>query len=34
MAGVMVSVYQRTLLVGLNRLELLLFGLDGKQLYG
>ncbi|GFM49510.1 chemotaxis protein CheV [Pseudomonas capsici] len=34
MAGVMDSVNQRTQLVGQNRLELLLFRLDGKQLYG
>ncbi|WP_417663169.1 chemotaxis protein CheV [Pseudomonas sp.] len=34
MVGVMDSVNQRTQLVGQNRLELLLFRLDGKQLYG
>ena len=34
MAGVMDSVNQRTQLVGQNRLELLLFRLDGRQLYG
>lgn len=34
MAGVMDSVNQRTQLVGQNRLELLLFRLDGPQLYG
>ncbi len=34
MAGVMDSVNQRTQLVGQNRLELLLFRLQGKQLYG
>ncbi|AJO80060.1 MULTISPECIES: chemotaxis protein CheV [Pseudomonas] len=34
MAGVMDSVNQRTQLVGQNRLELLLFRLDGEQLYG
>ncbi|MEN0107155.1 MAG: chemotaxis protein CheV [Pseudomonas sp.] len=34
MAGVMDSVNQRTQLVGQNRLELLLFRLDSKQLYG
>jgi len=34
MAGVMDSVNQRTQLVGQNRLELLLFRLDGKQLSG
>ena len=34
MAGVMDSVNQRTQLVGQNRLELLLYRLDGKQLYG
>jgi len=34
MAGVMDSVNQRTQLVGKNRLELLLFRLSGKQLYG
>ncbi|WP_441005263.1 chemotaxis protein CheV [Xanthomonas sp. WHRI 1810A] len=34
MAGVMDSVNQRTQLVGQNRLELLLFRLEGKQLYG
>ncbi|MCG4453729.1 chemotaxis protein CheV [Pseudomonas sp. MMS21-TM103] len=34
MAGVMDSVNQRTQLVGQNRLELLLFRLDGGQLYG
>jgi two-component system chemotaxis response regulator CheV len=34
MTGVMDSVNQRTQLVGQNRLELLLFRLDGKQLYG
>ena len=34
MAGVMDSLNQRTQLVGQNRLELLLFRLDGKQLYG
>ena len=34
MAGIMDSVNQRTQLVGQNRLELLLFRLDGKQLYG
>lgn len=34
MAGVMDSVDQRTKLVGENRLELLLFRLRGKQIYG
>ena len=34
MAGVMESVNQRTQLVGQNRLELLLFSLGGKQIYG
>ena len=34
MAGVLDSVDQRTRLVGQNRLELLLFRLAGKQLYG
>lgn len=34
MASVMDSVNQRTQLVGQNRLELLLFRLDGSQLYG
>ncbi len=34
MAGVMDSVNSRTQLVGQNRLELLLFKLDGKQIYG
>jgi len=34
MAGVMDNVNQRTQLVGENRLELLLFRLKGKQLYG
>jgi two-component system, chemotaxis family, chemotaxis protein CheV len=34
MAGVMESVNQRTQLVGQNRLELLLFRLGSKQLYG
>jgi two-component system chemotaxis response regulator CheV len=34
MAGVMDSVNQRTQLVGQNRLELLLFRLNGQQLYG
>ncbi|MCY1275826.1 Chemotaxis protein CheV [compost metagenome] len=34
MAGVMDSVDRRTQLVGQNRLELLLFRLDGSQLYG
>ncbi len=34
MAGVMDSVNQRTQLVGENRLELLLFRLRGKQVYG
>ncbi|WP_339514152.1 chemotaxis protein CheV [Pseudomonas sp. RL_15y_Pfl2_60] len=34
MASVMDSVNQRTQLVGQNRLELLLFRLEGKQLYG
>ncbi len=34
MAGVLESVNQRTNLVGQNRLELLLFRLDGPQLYG
>jgi two-component system, chemotaxis family, chemotaxis protein CheV len=34
MAGVMDSVNQRTQLVGQNRLELLLFRLAGKQIYG
>jgi two-component system, chemotaxis family, chemotaxis protein CheV len=34
MAGVMDSVNQRTQLVGQNRLELLLFRLNSKQLYG
>lgn len=34
MAGLLDSVNQRTQLVGQNRLELLLFRLDGPQLYG
>jgi two-component system chemotaxis response regulator CheV len=34
MAGVMESVNQRTQLVGQNRLELLLFRLEGEQIYG
>lgn len=34
MAGVMDTVNQRTQLVGQNRLELLLFRLQGRQLYG
>lgn len=34
MAGIMESVNQRTQLVGQNRLELLLFRLRGKQMYG
>ena len=34
MAGVLDAVDQRTKLVGQNRLELLLFKLNGKQLYG
>ena len=34
MAGVLDNVNQRTQLVGQNRLELLLFRLDGRQLYG
>ncbi|TWH64993.1 two-component system chemotaxis response regulator CheV [Azomonas agilis] len=34
MAGVLDSVNQRTQLVGQNRLELLLFRLDGTQIYG
>jgi two-component system chemotaxis response regulator CheV len=34
MAGVLDSVNQRTQLVGQNRLELLLFRLEGNQLYG
>ncbi|TDO98209.1 chemotaxis protein CheV [Marinomonas balearica] len=34
MAGVLDSVNQRTQLVGENRLELLLFRLNGKQIYG
>ncbi|MBB3104993.1 chemotaxis protein CheV [Azomonas macrocytogenes] len=34
MAGILDSVNQRTQLVGQNRLELLLFRLDGRQLYG
>lgn len=34
MAGVMESVNQRTQLVGQNRLELLLFRLEGDQIYG
>jgi len=34
MAGVLESVNQRTQLVGANRLELLLFRLGGKQIYG
>jgi len=34
MAGVLDSVNQRTQLVGQNRLELLLFKLQGKQIYG
>lgn len=34
MAGVMESVNQRTQLVGQNRLELLLFRLEGEQVYG
>ena len=34
MAGLMDSVNQRTQLVGQNRLELLLFRLEGPHLYG
>lgn len=34
MSGVMASVDQRTQLAGRNRLELLMFRLDGEQLYG
>ena len=34
MAGVLDSVNQRTQLVGQNRLELLLFRLRGRQMYG
>lgn len=34
MAGVLDTVNKRTQLVGQNRLELLLFKLDGKQMYG
>lgn len=34
MAGILESVNSRTQLVGQNRLELLLFKLDGKQVYG
>ncbi len=34
MSGVMASVYQRTQLAGRNRLELLMFRLNGPQLYG
>ena len=34
MAGVLDTVDQRTKLVGQNRLELLLFRLDGDQIYG
>lgn len=34
MAGILESVNSRTQLVGQNRLELLLFKLDGKQMYG
>lgn len=34
MAGVLDSVDQRTQLVGENRLELLLFRLNGPQIYG
>ena len=34
MAGVLDSVNQRTQLVGQNRLELLLFRVNGKQVYG
>jgi two-component system chemotaxis response regulator CheV len=34
MAGVLDTVNKRTQLVGQNRLELLLFKLDGKQIYG
>jgi two-component system chemotaxis response regulator CheV len=34
MTGVMAGVDQRTNLVGENRLELLLFGLGGRQMYG
>ncbi len=34
MAGVLETVNQRTQLVGENRLELLLFRLDGEQIYG
>jgi len=34
MAGVLDSVNQRTQLVGQNRLELLLFRLNGDQIYG
>ena len=34
MAGVLDSVNQRTQMVGKNRLELLLFRLRGRQIYG
>ncbi len=34
MSGIMDSVNQRTQMVGQNRLELLLFRLEGKQIYG
>ncbi|WP_197475788.1 chemotaxis protein CheW, partial [Oleiphilus sp. HI0043] len=34
MAGILDSVNQRTQLVGQNRLELLLFKLQGQQIYG
>ena len=34
MAGILDTVNQRTQLVGQNRLELLLFRLGGKQVYG
>jgi two-component system chemotaxis response regulator CheV len=34
MAGLMESVDQRTQLVGANRLELLLFRMEGPQIYG
>ena len=34
MAGILESVNSRTQLVGQNRLELLLFKLDGQQMYG
>ena len=34
MAGILDGVDQRTQMVGANRLELLLFRLEGSQLYG